>query len=373
MRHVDIPTTSEIKGFLEARADACVSIYLPTHVLTQMTDIDRLEFRSLSETALKQLNEVKLGRGRVAALGDRLGKLGADDAFWRVQANSLAVLATPDGITTYRLPSHLRAAVEVSDRYHLRPLLRSISFPGAAYVLAFSQNASRLIEVTPDGPATEITVPDMPAGLEDVVAGSDHREPASPSRSDGEGRKVLIGKYAREIDAALRPILAGGTVPLILACVDFLGPLYRAVNTYPHLAEETVTGNAKYLSAGELATEARSILQRLNAAKVASLRARYEDLFGSGRSTSDLAQIVRAACSGAVQTLIFDIDGSSPGHVDDGTGAFRMSDGSDATNYDVVDEVVGQVILHGGEVVGVRKDDLPDRSFSVAALLRYLV
>ena len=75
----------------------------------------------------------------------------------------------------------------------------------------------------------------------------------------------------------------------------------------------------------------------------------------------------------AVQTLIFDIDGSSPGHVDAGTGTFRMSDGSDATNYDVVDEVVGPVILHGGEVVGVRKHDLPDRSSSVAALLRYLV
>lgn len=371
MLHVDIPTASEIKGFLEARADACVSIYLPTHVLTQMTDIDRLEFRSLSEAALKQLDDVDLDRKRIAALGDRLNRLGEDDAFWRVQSNSLAVFASADGMTTYRLPSHLKAAVEVSDRYHLRPLLRSVSFPRTAYVLAFSQNASRLIELAPDGPAIEILVPDMPAGLADVVAGTDRHEPASPSRSDGEGRKLVIGKYARAVDAALRTILADGTAPLILACVEFLGPLYRSVNTYPYIADEMVTGNFEHLSPQELADEARPVLQRLDAAKVASLHGQYEDLFGRGRATSDLAQIGRAARSGAVQTLIFDIDGSSPGRVDDETGMFHMWGGSHASSYDVVDEIVGQVILHGGNAVGVRKDDLPDRNSSVAALLRY--
>jgi hypothetical protein len=88
---------------------------------------------------------------RIAAVEENLGELGDDYEFWRFQATSLAVLATPDSVMTYRLPSRLQSAVEVSDRFHLRPMIRAVSFPGVAFVLAFSQNAARLIEVTPMG------------------------------------------------------------------------------------------------------------------------------------------------------------------------------------------------------------------------------
>jgi hypothetical protein len=44
MLHIDLPTTADLKNLAEKRADACVSLYLPTHAVTQHTYIDRLEF-----------------------------------------------------------------------------------------------------------------------------------------------------------------------------------------------------------------------------------------------------------------------------------------------------------------------------------------
>ncbi|MCZ7631281.1 MAG: hypothetical protein M5U19_20515 [Microthrixaceae bacterium] len=42
-----------------------------------------------------------------------------DDEFWIDQADSLAIFASPDRFTTHRLPNHLTAMVEVSDRFHI--------------------------------------------------------------------------------------------------------------------------------------------------------------------------------------------------------------------------------------------------------------
>ena len=46
-----------------------------------------------------------------------------------LQAHSLAVLATPDSVRTFRLATAITDMVEVSDRFHLKPLLRAIAFP----------------------------------------------------------------------------------------------------------------------------------------------------------------------------------------------------------------------------------------------------
>src|SRR5690625_5384433 len=85
----------------------------------------------------------------------------AENDFWSHQANSLAILATPDSMRTYRLANKLVENVEVSDRFHIKPLLREITFPQAAHVLAFSENSARIIEISPDLPAAEIEVPNL--------------------------------------------------------------------------------------------------------------------------------------------------------------------------------------------------------------------
>jgi hypothetical protein len=152
MLHVDIPTLPEIRALITARADACVSIYLSTAPETQHVTANRIAFGNLAKAAQQQLESAGFDKHRQAALAAELAALGEDDSFWRLQAHSLAVLATPDSVRTFRLATAVTDMAEVSDRFHLTPLLRAIAFPQHAFVLALSEGAVRLIEVFADHP-----------------------------------------------------------------------------------------------------------------------------------------------------------------------------------------------------------------------------
>jgi hypothetical protein len=43
------------------------------------------------------------------------------------------VLATPDSVRTFRLATAVTDTAEVSDRFHLKPLLRAVTFPQSAF------------------------------------------------------------------------------------------------------------------------------------------------------------------------------------------------------------------------------------------------
>lgn len=145
MLYVDIPTRSEFATLSTARADACVSIYLKTTPVTQDVASSRIEFGNLMREAQSQLQDAGFDKRRLAALLESLSDLLDDDEFWRFQANSLAVFATPDTIRAYRLANDLTSMVQVSDRFHLKPLLRAVTFPHSAFILALSENAVRLV------------------------------------------------------------------------------------------------------------------------------------------------------------------------------------------------------------------------------------
>ena len=50
-------------------------------------------------------------------------------------------------------------------------------------------------------------------------------------------------QYARQIDQALRPLLNGLDLPLILAATDPIDSIYRSVNSYPNLLAASLPGN----------------------------------------------------------------------------------------------------------------------------------
>src|SRR5690554_27401 len=169
MFYVDLPSAKEIGDLNLIRSDACVSIYLPTTPISRETEASRINLGNLVKKAVGQLEAAGFDKRRIALLEEQFDDLLADDEFWSYQANSLAILATPESVRTYRMANKLTDIVEVSDRFHLKPLLRAITFPHAAHVLAISENAVRLVEVSADMPANVVAVPNLPKDLTAVV------------------------------------------------------------------------------------------------------------------------------------------------------------------------------------------------------------
>jgi hypothetical protein len=371
MLYVDSPTLPEFRALAATRADACVSLYLPTTPVSRETAAGRIELKNLTRTALDQLEAVGFDKRRLAALAEPLAALAQDGTFWKYQAHSLAVLATPDQMRTFRLPNRLTAMAEVSDRFHLKPLLRTITFPHAAFVLALSENAVRLVEAFADLPAQEVRIRDFPKSAAAAAGRASLNDRSPRGRIQGaEGQKVRLQQYARRVDAALRPVLAGRDTPLVLAATEPLASIFRAVNTYPGLVQEAIATSPDRIGPAELAAAARPILDQAYARDLEAARALFEVRSGDGRATTDVADAARAATYGAVELLMIDIDEVIPGTVDEADGRVTFANGPSAKTYGIVDEIAGRALLTGARVLGVRKADIPGRAH-LAAILRY--
>ena len=371
MLYVDIPTRSEFATLSQARADICVSIYLKTTPVTQEVSASRIELGNLVREAQSQLQEAGADKRRLAALSESLSDLLDDDEFWRFQANSLAVFATPDTIRTYRLANDLTSMVQVADRFHLKPLFRAVTFPHSAFILALSENAVRLVEMHADLPAVEVKVPGLPKDAASAAGKSTLNDRTFSGRIHGsEGQNVRFQQYVRKVDAALRPILSGRETPLVLAATGRLADLFRQISSYAHLLPETIADSPDRLTEAELAARARPILDNAYARQMADMKALFEKRAGERRATTDISDAARAATFGAIQTLLVDIDSVVPGFIDDETGAVSFVEEDDAKAYGVIDQITARAYAGGATVLGVRREDIPGGK-ELAAILRY--
>lgn len=373
MLHVDIPTRSEFTALNDVRSDACVSIYLRTTPVTQGTDASRIELGNLARQAREQLTAVGLDKRRLALLMEELDALADDEEYWRLQANSLAVLATPDNLRTFRLANHLTSMVEVSDRFHLMPLLRAITFPHSAYILALSENAVRLVEMHAGLLAATLKIADMPKSAASAAGKSTLNDRSPSGRIHGlEGQNVRLQQYARKVDAALRPFLSGRETPLVLAATGRLASVFRAVNSYPHLLPEGIEASPDRISDAELTQATRPVLDAAYARELEALKALYENRADDGRATTDISDAARAATFGAVEALLVDMEAVVPGHVDERTGAVSFAENPDANTYGIVDEIAARALSSGARVLSVRRPDIPGQK-DLAAILRFPV
>lgn len=372
MLHVDIPTHAQLERLLLARHPGSVSIYVPTTPVTAEVAASRIDLRNAIDEALDQLRAVDFDKRQLAALEGHLRDLVDDDDVWRLQAHSLAVFATPERIITFRLANRLVRTVEVSDRFHVKPLFRAVTFPQAALVLALAVGSVRLVEVSPDMPAEVVRVPDLPRDAASAVGKASITDRTASGRIQGsEGQKVLMTRYARAVAQAIAPLVTGD-VPLILAATEPIASIYRSVDASAALASIGIEGSPEQMSDPELAAAARDVLDRLYAGQLADVRSTFGQRRAVGRASTDLAQVARAATIGAVDTLLVDMDQTIPGHVDEATGAITTDTADDARDYGVVDELVRRTWLAGGLILAVRRTDIPEEA-PLAAILRYAV
>ncbi|WP_349904407.1 baeRF11 domain-containing protein [Parafrigoribacterium humi] len=357
MLYVDIPTSSDLVALSERRDAQCVSLYLPTSPIRGEAEASRIELKNLTREAITVLREQGGSAEQIEAIEEHLNALIDDGEFWRYQARSLAVFVTPDHIRHYRLASELDRQVHVSDRFQLAQLLRAVTFPNAGYVLLLTEGEARVVEVSADVPATTLTIPGLPESSEPFktqpIADRLPRARAQGTLGDASAQR----QFARRVNSLVRDHLRGSGLPLVVAASEPMLAIYRAMNTYPRLADAVISSSAA-MSDSELAREARSVFDEVYARELAAWRDLFEDRDSAGRATTDIASAARAASFGAVHSIMIDITRTMPGTIaDDGT--VTLADSATAENYDALGEIAARVLKSDGEVLAVRSEDIP--------------
>ena len=373
MLYIDLPTRAEILKLAEARSAPCVTIYVSTTPVTEAAQADRTSLKNLFTDAMHQLEAVETPKRSVWPMQTAIAEIEEDDEFWAHQANSLAIFLTPDSMRTYRLPSKLDNQVHVSDRFHLKPILRAVTFPHDAYILAIGMGAVRLIEISADLPPHPVKVAGLPTGMADAIGRRSHVASRAKMRGAEESsQNALLTRYARVVDEVLRPVLSGQERPLIIAAAEPMASIFRSVSTYPHTVGENLGGSADDTADHVLAPQARSVLDRLYATEIAALGELYAIRESQGRAITDVAHAARAATYGAIHTTVVHTDATIADSGPDGHLQVLCAAAPSAGTYGVVDEIVSRALKSCARVIAARRDDIPGKGV-LAAILRYAI
>ena len=126
--HLLLPDRAQVDQLFDVRMPGCVSLYLATDP-ADGSGAAQIEFRNLWQEARSQLQADGRTDRDLETMDEQVDELAGDEDFWAHQARSLAVFLNDDGIVESQLPNDLASAVHVSDRFHLKPLLRALTFP----------------------------------------------------------------------------------------------------------------------------------------------------------------------------------------------------------------------------------------------------
>jgi hypothetical protein len=385
---MDILNKDDLKRLSEKRDGCHVSIFMPTHQVGQETQQGPIRLKNLLREAEEHLEAVGLRAPEARARLRPASRLVQDGLFWQRQSDGLAIFVSSEVFRHYRLPLDFAELVVVTDRFHVKPLLPLLSGDGRFFVLALSQDEVRLLlgsrysvgevdlEGVPGSLAQALRFDDPERRLQfHTASGPSGGKGSRPAMFYGQGapsgdQKSDILRYFQKLDTGIQALLAGEQAPLVLAGVDYLLPLYREANTYPHLIGEGIEGNPDNLSAQELHRQAWPVVgpcfleEREMAAK------RLRQLADTGGVSDNLAEIVPAAYHGRIDILFIATGLQRWGTFDPAKNKVRLHQDPEPGDQDLADFAAVQVLLHGGSVYAVEAKQMPVGA-SLAALLRY--
>jgi len=375
----------EVRTLVENPEGPCVSIFMPAHRAGEQTRQDPIRLKNLIREAEGQLEGMGLSARAAKELVAPIEKLLKDTFFWRHQSDGLAIFSSAGVFHYYKLPVSFDELVVVTNRFHIKPLLALLASDGRFHVLALSQNKVRLLACT-RYTASEVALEDMPESLADTLRYDPQKNVqlhTATSRGGGgqsaifhghgsgiDDAKMNILKYFRQIDAGLSELLAGEQVPLIVAGVDYLLPIYAQANTYKYLMEDGVKGNPEDLSTDELRDQAWAIAEAHFTKARTEATARYREFSGTQRASSQLTKVVPASYHGRVESLLVAVGVQLWGTFDMEAGYIDVHHEMQPGDQDLLDFIAIFTLLNGGVVFAIAPEQMPDNE-KVAAVFRY--
>ncbi len=366
---MDILSGNGLKSLMHEQLGICASIYMPT--IRKGTEIQQNQIRYKNLLREAEARLLSIGELRPSEIKEMLApaqELAGNIPFWQGQSDGLALFLAQESFTYYRLPQTFEELVVITDRFHIKPLIPILAPDTEFSILAISQKTVRFLKCSLQQ-AKEKDIKDIPENIDEAL-NLDDFEKRLQRHTGAEDMKVKILQYFQLIDKGLRDLLKDKKFPLIFAGVDYLFPIYKEANTYPHLTDKWISGNPEGLSADRLRDMAWPIAETLLKTKRADALAQYKQNAGTGLTSSNVEEVVREAFHGRVSVLFVPVGVQQWGTFDPDTDTVKLSKDSGFGNEDLLDLAAIQTILNGGVVYPVKQKEMPEDSL-LAAIFRY--
>lgn len=390
-----VMTNEELQELIDQPRGDCISIYVPTVEKSQEVRQNPIRFKNLLDRVEDDLLEAGMEKPELHRLLRPAHDLLKDYMFWQEQDEGLAVFVSQNFFRTYKLPIPVEEQVIINDRFYLKPMLAMLYGEAEFYILALALKNVRMFKATQHS-VEEVHPRDLPKDM-DKALGYDNiskeieyrtsspQPPGIGVRGNQSGvffsgggdqednRKEYILNFLRMVNKSVAGYLKDSLSPMILACVEYIEPLYREANTYKHLMDKYIPGSPEVATANELRDEAWPLVRPVFERAKSETIGRYKQLAGwkDKRATKDVDEVVKAAPYGRVEVLFVDKNAKKWGIFDAENVEVKSEDEQRPGNQDLLDFAAVQTLLNGGRVYVVEPQDVPEGGSPVAAILRY--
>lgn len=385
---MDILNPTDLKTLLAQQGKWCVSIYLPTHRAGREQQQDPIRLKNLLAEAETKLLANGIRRTDAQKLMEPAEQLLWNRNFWQHQEDGLAIFVSNDFFKTYRLPAEFEEQLMIASSFHIKPLLPSLGRVGSFYILALSLNNTRLFQATPDS-ISEIEL-DFPTRMDEALWMDDPERflnfhaskrnmtatgggaPMFHGHSVSDEDKTKILRFFQSINQGLNTLIEDKTVPMVLAGVDYLLPIYREATSYQNILQDGITGNQDRESLKELHEEAWNIARPLFEESQKKAYEKFEQLRGqqSELASTDITTAVKAAHFGQVETLFVPLGKQIWGRYSAENSEVKITSEPGAETGDLLDMAAAETILNSGQVFAVPSEQMPGEG-DLAVILRY--
>ncbi|MCB0322779.1 MAG: hypothetical protein KDD69_04365 [Bdellovibrionales bacterium] len=383
-------TRGELLEFCRERSESCISMLLPMAKAGTEVRQNPIQLKNALGEVKRQLVRRDIPIESIPALNAAEGLLG-NEAFWRVQEPGLAVFCCGEECRTIALPAVDEPFVTTGNAFYCKPLLQMFS-QRHYLVLALAQREARLFESRPGEAFGALADLIAPGSIDDILQYVEserqlqhHSLEAAPTKdrhdsffhghggggADSDEQRVRLIEYFRAVDEALTPVYERARTnkaPLIVACVDYLFPLFREVCRYPYLWPNRIVPSGAVSTESKLAELAERALVEEAARERSRLRDRIGDAAPRDFASGDPVLVAHAAREGFVESAIVSPSESLWGAVRDESGRPVIALTGDGGDCELTDYIVRMTLLNGGSVV--LDEERNDDSIRCAALFR---
>lgn len=385
---MDILNPTDLKSLIAQQGKWCVSLYMPTHRLGREQQQDPVRLKNLLAEAETKLLANGLRRPKVQKLMQPAEELLWEKDFWQYQSDGLAMFLSNDFFVKYRLPTPFEELLLINKSFHTKPLYPLLNRIGKFYLLFVSLNNIRLFQGTADT-ITEIKLK-FPTRMDEALWTDDperylnlHSGSTSMNQAKGgaaifhghdpaDDEKKNILRFFQSVDQGLSDLLEDKNLPMILAGVDHILPIYREACTYDNVLETGIPGNPDKENLKDLHEHACQIAKPIFEESEKKAFEKFEQLNGqqSTLATSDLKAAVKAAKFGQVETMFVPINEQKWGRYVTETDTVIFESEPGPESEDLFDLAAAETVLNSGQVFAVPRQQLPSDG-DLAAILRF--